>query len=186
MTASNFLHKICEALAPAVLFVSAFLAPIAGVLAAVGVFIAADMVMAFWRVQAVKKRNKQKLQDGKRLSAQDIEKAKWTSRKARSGLLPKVVSYNVVIISFFLLDKFVMNDFVHLFTEIPFALTKLLAMVLIWIEVKSIDESFEEVKGKSLFWYVTDMIKVAKNVHGKVVNVNEAKKKSKDDNQQDA
>lgn len=181
MNVSNFVHKICEALTPVILFIAAFLAPIAGVLAAVGFFIAADMMMAFWRVMAIRKKNKHKLEDGKKLTAQDIEKAKWTSRKARAGLLPKVVSYNVVIISFYLLDRFVMNDFIHLFTSIPYALTKLLAMVLIWIEIKSIDESFEEVKGKSLFWYIADMVKIAKKVHGKVASVNEGKK-TKDDN----
>lgn len=152
----QFLHQVGEALMPCLIAIMAFLAPIAGVLFAVGFFISADMIMARYRCY--------------------VKKVKWTSRKARAGLLPKIVSYNTVVISFFLLDKFVMNDFIHLFTEIPFALTKLLAMVLIWIELKSIDESFEAVKGKSMFWYLADMIKVAKKVHGKISDINEEKK----------
>lgn len=150
-----FMYEIGQALLPVLIALLAFISPIAGVLTAVGFFIAADMVMARYRCY--------------------VKKTKWTSRKARSGLLPKILSYNTVILSFFLLDKFVTNEFIHLFTEIPFALTKLLAMVLIWIELKSIDESFEAVKGKSMFWYLADMIRHVKKVHTKVVSVNEDK-----------
>jgi hypothetical protein len=75
------------------------------------------------------------------------------------------------------MDKFVINDFSTLFTQIPFVLTKVLAMILIWIELKSIDESFEAIKGKSLFAYLLEMIKSAKKINKQISNINEYKTK---------
>ena len=151
----EFFHNILQFILPAILAFGAFISPIAGVLTAVGVFIAADMIFARYRCY--------------------VQKIKWTSRKARAGLLPKVMTYNCFVLSFFVMDKFVINEFITLFTQIPFALTKILAMVLIWIELKSIDESFEAIKGKSLFMYLIDMIKSARKINKQISNINEGK-----------
>jgi len=151
----EFGHNILQFILPASIAFWAFISPIAGVLTAVGVFISADMIFARYRCY--------------------VQKIKWTSRKARAGLLPKVITYNCFVLSFFVMDKFVINDFMSLFSQIPFALTKILAMVLIWIELKSIDESFEAIKGKSLFTYLIDLLKSVKKINKQISNINEGK-----------
>lgn len=154
----ELLFQIKAVLAPVFLAFCTFISPIAGVLSAVGIFIAADAVFARYRCYVLK--------------------VKWTSRKFRAGLIPKVITYNLFVLSFFMLDKYVINDFIALFTNIPFALTKILAMVLIYVELKSIDESFEAIKGKSLFKYLVEMIIHAKKLNKQMSDVNEAKQKA--------
>ena len=162
----EFLIQMQSVLVPVFLAFCTFVSPIAGVLAAVGIFIAADAVFARYRCYVLK--------------------VKWTSRKFRSGLIPKVITYNLFVLSFFFLDKYVINDFIHLFTAIPFALTKILAMVLIYVELKSIDESFEAIKGKSLLRYLVEMITHAKKLNKQMSDINSDKDKEKaaENNQQ--
>jgi len=153
----DLLFQVQSVLLPVFLAFCTFVSPIAGVLASVGIFIAADAIFARYRCYVLK--------------------VKWTSRKFRAGLIPKVITYNLFVFSFFMLDKFVINDFIALFTNIPFALTKILAMVLIYIEVKSIDESFEALKGKSLFKYLIEMITHAKKLNKQMSDINTDKDK---------
>lgn len=162
----EFLIQMQSVLVPVFLAFCTFVSPIAGVLAAVGIFIAADAVFARYRCYVLK--------------------VKWTSRKFRAGLIPKVITYNLFVLSFFFLDKYVINDFISLFTSIPFALTKILAMVLIYVELKSIDESFEAIKGKSLFRYLVEMITHAKKLNKQMSDINSDKDKEKaaENNQQ--
>lgn len=155
----EFLFQVQSVLLPVFLAFCTFVSPIAGVLSAVGVFIAADAIFARYRCYVLK--------------------VKWTSRKFRAGLIPKIITYNCFVLSFFMMDKFVINDFITLFTSIPYALTKILAMVLIYIELKSIDESFEAIKGKSLFRYLIEMIVQAKKLNKQMSDINEAKEKKK-------
>jgi hypothetical protein len=154
----EFLFQVQSVLLPVLLAFCTFISPIAGVLFAVGVFIALDAIFARYRCYVLK--------------------VKWTSRKFRTGLIPKIITYNIFVISFFVLDKFVINDFITLFTQIPFVLTKILALVLIYIEIKSVDESFEVIKGKSLFKYLIEMIVQAKKLNKQMSDINEAKEKA--------
>ena len=48
--------------------------------------------------------------------------------------------------------------------SVEFLSTKLIALVLISIEVKSMDESFEKVKGYSYLEKITGMLKKAKDI----------------------
>jgi uncharacterized membrane protein YqjE len=114
-----------------------FFQPIGGVLLAVGLFITFDTIMAMWR---------------SRMKGVEI-----TSKKARK-MLPKLLSYNMLVITFWIMDKFIINDIMLIFFSVNYILTKILAMVLIFIEVKSIDESWKIVKGKSLFTSLQEMI----------------------------
>ncbi len=56
------------------------------------------------------------------------------------------------------------NDLTKMVVSAEFLTTKLLALVLISIEVKSIDESFQSVKGWSFIDKITDMVIKAKNI----------------------
>jgi hypothetical protein len=103
-------------------------------------------------------------------------KRNWTSRQMRIGLVPKLITYQLLIITFFLVDFALLNEFIIFFTKIPFFLTKITAIVLVYIEILSIDESFKVIKGKSIFSYFMEMIKSAKKIKTTISEVNENKK----------
>ena len=56
------------------------------------------------------------------------------------------------------------NDLTKMVVSAEFLSTKLLALVLIAIEVKSMDESFKDVKGWSFIDRITDLVINAKNI----------------------
>lgn len=133
----------------------AFISPIAGVLLAVGLFILLDMIIAYWRVKATKQ--------------------KWTSKKMRLGLVPKFISYQLSVIIFFVMDKFILNDFVKYFIQYEFLFTKVIALTFIFIELKSIDENWAVVKGKGLFASLKEMLNVGKSIKDDIKNINKDK-----------
>ena len=65
-------------------------------------------------------------------------------------------------------DYFIMNDLINLGIQIDYLTTKLLALGLIGIEIKSIDESFEAIKGYSLIGRVFETILKLKNIKKKI------------------
>jgi len=70
---------------------------------------------------------------------------KITSRKL-SSIISKLALYEVTVIMFFLIDKFILNDIILTFFSVPFMLTKVVALVLASIEVMSINENYKSVK----------------------------------------
>ena len=69
---------------------------------------------------------------------------KITSRKL-SSIISKLALYEVTVIMFFLIDKFILNDIILQFFSVPFMLTKIVALVLSSIEVMSINESYKQI-----------------------------------------
>jgi hypothetical protein len=69
---------------------------------------------------------------------------KITSRKL-SAIISKLALYEVTVIMFFLIDRFILNDIILTFFSVPFMLTKVVALVLASIEVMSINESYKQV-----------------------------------------
>ena len=108
----------------------AFFLPISGILLMIGVLICIDTITGIWKAN--------KLGD------------KITSRKL-SSIISKLALYEVTVIMFFLIDKFILNDIILTFFSVPFMLTKVVALVLASIEVMSINESIKEVKGVDLW-----------------------------------
>jgi len=152
----DLLGQIWQNVLPVIGMIFSFFQPIQYVLLAVGAFILLDTIMAYIRARKTKKN--------------------WTSRKMRMGLVPKLITYQLLVITFFMVDFALLNEFIIYFTKISFALTKVTAMVLVYIEVLSIDESFKVIKGKSMFSYFIEMIKSAKKVKSTFEEVNENKK----------
>ena len=89
---------------------------------------------------------------------------KISSKTFRHGLVPKLLSYVGAVIVVYLSDFFLLNDLVHLVVDIDYLSTKMIALVLLSIKVKSIDESFEAVKGYSFLKKATNIILRAKNI----------------------
>jgi hypothetical protein len=70
----------------------------------------------------------------------------WTSIRSRvlSNIISKMALYEICILFLFLIDKFVLNEFVVHWFKFDFMFTKICAIMLIFIELVSIKENVEE------------------------------------------
>jgi len=82
---------------------------------------------------------------------------KITSRKL-SAIISKLALYEVTVIMFFLIDKFILNDIILTFFSVPFMLTKVVALVLASIEVMSINENYKSVKQIDLWGSLKNLL----------------------------
>ena len=110
--------------------VSTFFLPITGILFLIGFAIVVDTVTGIWK--------------SKKLNIP------ITSRKL-SAIISKLMLYEVAVILFYLIDRFILNDIILVFFSIPLMLTKILSLVLVSIEVISISENYKAVKGIDLW-----------------------------------
>jgi len=125
-----------------------FLSPIAGIMFLVGCAIMLDTVTGLWKSK---------------------KKGVKITSKGLQSLVAKMFFYEGVIILLFMLDKFIMNDIIMLiWDKIPFALTKTVALVLLWIELLSINENYEEVKGISIIARVKKFVGIVKKVKDEI------------------
>lgn len=138
-----FLTFIFQNLIKLIAFLVSFYSPIAGVMLAVGLIILADTLTGLWK--------------SKKLGI------KRTSKLMRKGLLPKLLLYQLCIITFFVLDFNIINEFILIFTPIQFFCTKILALGLAYIELLSINENWKAVKGKSITQSIKELISKAKD-----------------------
>jgi len=137
----------------------AFYSPIAGVLLCVGLFIFADTVTGVWKA---------------------IKTGKRSSKKMRQGLVPKMLLYQSAILILFVLDFYILGGIVSIFFKIPYLVTKIGALVLIYIELTSIDENWTIIKGKSLWSSMLDMFKKLKTVKSNVDSLNKTPESPED------
>ena len=106
-----------------------FFAPVGGLLIIVGISTIVDTVFGIVRAKS--------------------ENKPITSKEFRSGFVSKTLGYLSVVILVFLLDKIIINELVRSFLDFEFLATKLVSLVLIMNEVKSMDESWVIIKGYS-------------------------------------
>ena len=110
--------------------VSTFFLPITGILFLIGFAILVDTITGIWK--------------SKKLGIP------ITSRKL-SAIISKLMLYEVAVILFYLIDRFILNDIILTFFSVPLMLTKILALVLVSIETLSISENIKAVKGIDLW-----------------------------------
>lgn len=69
----------------------------------------------------------------------------WSSIRSRklSNVISKMALYEICIVFLFLIDKFVLNEFVHKAFGFDFMFTKICAILLIFVELVSIKENIE-------------------------------------------
>lgn len=91
---------------------------------------------------------------------------KITSRKTRIGFTRKMIAYFLVLITTYLIDRFIVNEIMRNYIWFDWAFTKFFASVLIWIEYTSIDEKIKWVKGKGLTDRVVDFGRSLKKIIG--------------------
>jgi len=87
-----------------------------------------------------------------------------TSKKFRHGFVPKLLSYCFAVMLVYMSDFFIINELTQMVVSVSFISTKIIALVLISIEVRSMDESFKKVKGYSFIAKISKLIMKAKNI----------------------
>lgn len=110
--------------------IGAFLMPIAALMVLIGLMIFLDTISGLIKAR-------------KRGEA-------ITSRKL-SQTVSKLVLYQVAIITFYLLEYFLLGGIVGAFTSIPILLTKIVAMFIVGVELSSINENVTAITGINYF-----------------------------------
>jgi peptidoglycan biosynthesis protein MviN/MurJ (putative lipid II flippase) len=121
-----------------------FFAPIKGIIVLVALSTILDTGFGFWKAKH--------------------QKEAITSKIWRHGFVPKILSYVAAVMLVYTSDYFILNELMKLVLSIEFLSTKLIALALISIEVKSMDESFVKVKGWSFLEKITSYIMKAKDI----------------------
>jgi hypothetical protein len=69
----------------------------------------------------------------------------WNSFRSRrlSHIISKMLLYEICILLLFVIDKFILNEFIFKWLSIDFMFTKICAILLIFIELVSIKENIE-------------------------------------------
>ena len=120
-----------------IISILSFFIPIVPLLLLVGLFISLDTLLGVWSA----KRSGEKI----------------TSRKL-GAMIPKMFLYQGAVLSGYLVDVYLLGEFISIVFDIENLFTKLIAMTLIFIEGVSIDENFQKITGKNLFRSFKEMI----------------------------
>lgn len=90
----------------------------------------------------------------------------WSSIRSRklSHIISKMLLYQITILLLFVIDKFVLNEFVISHFTIKFMFTKLVAILLIFIELTSIKENVEEALKIDIWKMLKELLNRAKEV----------------------
>jgi hypothetical protein len=121
----------------------AFLMPISGLLFLVGFVIMLDTVTGIWKSYK--------------------NKVKITSR-GLSAIISKMLLYEVTVVLFYMIDTFILNNIILQFFSVDLLLTKVLALILVSIEVMSINENYKAVKGLDLWQAMKNLFARAKEI----------------------
>ena len=121
-----------------------FFAPIKGIIIMVALSTILDTAFGIWKAKNL----------GEKLS----------SKAFRSGLVPKLLSYIAVVMMVYGSDVFIINSLVSNLVDVEFMATKVIALTLIINEAKSIDESWEAVKGYSMIAKLIEVINNLKDI----------------------
>jgi hypothetical protein len=125
----------------------AFLMPISGLLFLVGFVIALDTVTGIWK---------------------SIKKKIPITSKGLSAIISKMMLYEVTVILFYMIDHFILNNIIMHFFSVELLLTKVLALILVSIEVMSINENYKAVKGLDLWQAMKNLFARAKDIKKEV------------------
>ena len=127
--------------------ISTFLMPISGLLFLVGFVIVLDTITGIWK--SIK------------------HKVPVTSR-GLSAIASKMLLYEVTVIMFFMIDQFILNKIIMQFFSVELMLTKVLSLILVSIEVMSINENYKAVKGLDLWQSMKNLFARAKEIKKEV------------------
>jgi hypothetical protein len=72
--------------------------------------------------------------------------------------------YEVTVVLFYMIDTFILNNIILQFFSVDLLLTKVLALILVSIEVMSINENYKAVKGLDLWQAMKNLFARAKEI----------------------
>lgn len=120
-----------------------FFTPVVGILIAVGVAIVLDTILGI--AKAI------------------ILKDKITSRKL-SNIVSKFILYQSAVLLLYTIDKFLLGEFFKIWFSIPFFFTKVIAIVIIFIELTSMKENFEAAFKVDIFKKLKELLRRSKEL----------------------
>ncbi len=123
--------------------VLSFFMPITGMVLAVGFAIFLDTITGIWKSR----------KNGVPIRSRRL-----------SAVISKMFLYQLTIILFFLIDYFILNDILKTIFTTELLLTKVLSLVLISIEVVSINENYKAVRGIDLWASLKKLLSRAKEL----------------------
>jgi hypothetical protein len=132
-----------------------FFLPIVGILILIAASVILDTITGIWKSKKLK---------------QPI-----TSRRL-SAIISKILLYEATVMLFYAMDYFLLNDIVISFFSIELLTTKVLALVLVSIEVISINENYKAIYQKDLWDALKNLFARAKEVTSDFKNINEKDK----------
>jgi len=122
-------------------------APIKGLLIAVGMAIALDTIFGIFKAIKIKE--------------------EITSRRM-SNIVSKFVLYEASILLLFVIDKFLLGEFFKLWFQIEHFFTKVVSIILIFIEMTSIKENFERAFNIDIWQLLKKTIQRAKYIKNEI------------------
>ena len=122
-----------------VISVITFFSPIAGLLLAVGAMIALDTILGV--TKAIKLEGWESV----------------TSRRA-SVIISKFLLYQLTVITFFIIDYNLINEFTKAHYQNDYLLTKFITLSLCFVEAKSIDENIKAIFGFSIWTNLKEVL----------------------------
>jgi hypothetical protein len=122
-----------------VISVITFFSPIAGLLLAVGAMIALDTILGV--TKAIKLEGWESV----------------TSRRA-SVIISKFLLYQLTVITFFIIDFYLINEFTKIHYQNNYLLTKFITLSLCFVEAKSIDENIKVIFGFSIWTNLKEVL----------------------------
>lgn len=143
---SKFYSIIASKITKVSVAVLTFLAPVGFVFILIGFAIVLDTFAGRWAAKKIALRN-----------GNDV-RLTVTSKKTREGLVSKMITYQLAILSLYVIDYFVINKLIsYYFPTFPiqYITTIFVGIILVWIEWDSIDEKYYLVTGKR----INDLIK---------------------------
>lgn len=122
-------------------------APISGILMTIAICITADTIIGIWKARKLK---------------QPI-----TSRKL-SQIISKLLLYEGALLLFYLIDVYMLGDILIQFFSIPYLLTKVVGLILVSVEIFSIDENYRAVKQYGLWHAFKRLVGRAKEIKDEI------------------
>lgn len=124
-------------------------APISGLLVAVGTAIILDTITGVFK---------------------SIKLEGWKSIKSRklSAIISKMMLYEVCILLLFVMDKYVLNEFILHAFGFEYMFTKICAILLMFIELVSVKENIEEAFNVDIWAMLKKALSRAKEISGDI------------------
>ena len=137
------LASIKQSMVQLLAVIGAFFLPISGILFLIGFAIVIDTITGVWKAKKL----------GIPITSRGL-----------SAIISKLMLYEVAVIGFYLIDFWILNDIILKFFSVPLMLTKILSLILVSIEVMSINENYKAVKGIDIWQGMKNLFARAKEI----------------------